>query len=68
MIVRAIKSFVGKGTDGVKYRKDVGDVFELPVGSDWIDAGLVVPMDDGPETAATQPPETAVKPRARKRG
>lgn len=69
MKVRAIRSFVGKGPDGIKYRHEEGNIFELPEGSDWIRAGLVVPVEDeGPETAATQPAETAVKPKARKRG
>lgn len=69
MKVKAIRSFVGKGPDGIKYRAAVGDILELPDWSDWIRAGLVVPVeDDAPETAATQPAETAAKPKARKRG
>lgn len=81
--VKAIKSFVGKGPNGIKYRQEAGDVFDLPEGTDWIKAGLVAPVDrqesvepGGPaetgelELAATEPAETAVKPKGtrKKRG
>lgn len=69
--VKAIKSFVGKGPDGIKYRQAEGDVFELPDGSDWIRAGLVVAFETGDlELAATEPAETAVAPKGtrKKRG
>lgn len=66
--VRAIKSFVGKGPDGIKYRANEGDVLEVPEGTDWIRAGLVVAVEDWDEveTMAKEPAETAVKPKARK--
>lgn len=72
MKVQALKSFVGKGPNGIKYRQEAGDIFELPEGSDWIKAGLVAPVvEDGElELAATEPPETAVMPKGtrKKRG
>lgn len=71
MKVKAIKSFVGKGPDGIKYRQEAGDVFDLPEGTDWIKAGLVIPAETGElELAATEPAETAVAPKGtrKKRG
>jgi hypothetical protein len=63
MLVRAVKSFGGS-----KYgHKPAGSVFELPEGVDWLQAGLVEPVEQEIETASVEAPETAVKPKAKRR-
>ena len=67
MKVRATISFV----DGQFGRHNKDEVFEMPVEADWLNAGLVVPVDDdGIETAAITPPQKAVikKTNGRKKG
>ncbi len=41
MKVKAIRSFVGTDGSGAKHRHQVGDVFDLPKGVDWLKAGFV---------------------------
>lgn len=60
MLVRALKSFGGRGPWGSIHVSD-GDVFELPHGADWLRAGLVEIYDPetmaAPESAMLPPPE-----------
>lgn len=66
MRVRAVKSF-GSTFYG---HKPAGSVFELPDGVDWLEAGLVEPVDEKAgeiESATLEAPEKAVKPRAKKK-
>ena len=63
MRVRALTSFAGSGVS-----VGMGDEFELPEGVDWLRAGLVeVIPEPEQEKAVAEPPEKAVKPRARGR-
>lgn len=66
MRVKAVKSFGGVTSEG-RYHISEGEEFELPEGVDWLRAGLVVPVKAAVETAAIEPPEKAVRPKARKR-
>lgn len=74
--VRALKSFAGVvGYQG--YSVHEGDEFDLPAGTDWIRAGLVMDITPHPariektvsaETATITPPERAVDMKRRKKG
>jgi hypothetical protein len=57
MLVKATISFV----DGKYGRHNEDDVFELPAGCDWLQSGLVEPVEPKIETAAIEPPKRAVK-------
>lgn len=61
MKVQANVSFVGS-VDGTKFRANEGDIFELPNGVDWLNAGLVSPFKGEVEKAVVIPPEKAVAP------
>lgn len=50
MLVRAVKSFGGVGPWGRMHVSE-GQIFELPYGSDWLRAGLVVAVEGAPESA-----------------
>lgn len=67
MRVRAVRSFVARLSDGRTFRAVAGDEFELPGGVDWLRAGLVEEVADGPESAALEPGEKAVKPAPKKK-
>ena len=43
MLVRATASFIPAVGPSI----DVGDIFDLPPGVDWLAAGLVVPAEKG---------------------
>lgn len=58
MIVRCVQSFVGTWPiTGEKRSIGMNDVFELPPGTDWLNAGLVEPIEKQPETAARAKPK-----------
>lgn len=63
MKVRAVKSFGGSQYG----HRAAGSVFDLPDGVDWLEAGLVVPVEPEIETAAMEAPEKAVKPKPKKK-
>lgn len=63
----ALKSFVGGAPNGAQVHVTEGDVFDLPPGTDWVQAGLARPLPAQAETAAVEPPERAVIKRPRKR-
>lgn len=46
MKVRAVLSFSGSEPGGGSFSIQEGQVFELPEGTDWLEAGLVVPVDE----------------------
>lgn len=50
MQVQAQTSFVGYDGNGIKYRVDAGTDFPLPLGVDWLEKGLVIPMQEQEET------------------
>ena len=55
MKVRALKSFVGSDGNKRKYRIEVGQEFDLPPGTNWLEAGFVEPVEiDLRETAVSQ--------------
>ena len=62
MQVRATRSFV----DGKYGRHNEDDVFELPAGCDWLQSGLVEPVEPEIETASMEPPTRIKKTNARK--
>lgn len=66
MRVKALKSFISR-IDGQTYRVEQDDVLEMPLSADWAQAGLVKPLDDGPETASIKPPERSVTKKSRAR-
>lgn len=68
MKVKVLIPFVAE-IDGVGYLGRKGAVLELPAGADWLTAGWVVPVKETEQEAAVlePPPETAVKPRAKRR-
>lgn len=69
MRVRAVKSFAGQDGDGNHVSVGMGDEFELPLGVDWLQAGLVEPVVvrgvDIAEKAVVKPAERRTE-RARK--
>lgn len=56
MKVRALKSFGGR----IGHFPE-GSVFDLPDGVDWLEAGLVEPVVEKPETADSKAVKRAVK-------
>lgn len=50
MKVRAVKSFAGRGVS-----HGAGDIFELPENVDWLQAGLVEPVEEAKKTATAEP-------------
>jgi hypothetical protein len=67
MKVKAVKSFAGMAGN-TKYRVSAGDEFDLPAGTDWLKAGLVVPLAGSTPAKASTPNKTAAKPSSAKRG
>jgi len=63
MKVKALKSF--GGLDVGHY--SAGQVFDLPDGVDWLEAGLVEAYKEPAEAATAEAPEKAVKPRTTRR-
>lgn len=65
MKVKAVKSFAGTDGDGNPVSIGMGDVFELPEGVDWLQAGLVVPVvvraEEKAEKAVVAPAESRRK-------
>lgn len=61
MLVRVVRSFVGKLPNGETFVGSMGAVVDLPPGTDWLAAGFVVPVEDGPESAMAQPAEDAMR-------
>lgn len=61
MRVKCIRSFVGKAPDGRTYSPSMGDEFELPDGTDWLQAGFVEPLKEQKETATQAKPKTRSK-------
>jgi hypothetical protein len=64
MKVRALVSF-SDGVFGVNVEE--GQVFDLPHGTDWLQAGLVAPVTEERESAMLAAPERAVKKTAQPR-
>lgn len=54
MKVRALTSFAGVDINGTPHSIAAGAEFELPPGVDWVQAGLVVPVDTEPEQATSK--------------
>ena len=75
MKVRVLKSFVGHYEEDGQLKPisaGMNDVIELPEGVDWLRVGLVEPVKEegprsGPESAALEPAEKAMKPAAKKK-
>lgn len=63
MRVIALKAF--GGTEHGSFSQ--GQVFDLPDGVDWLEAGLVRPVKAEPESATVEAEEKAVKPRTKRR-
>jgi hypothetical protein len=65
MKVRCVRSFAGRAPDGSLVSHSEGEVFELPKGTDWLQAGLVVPVVeraiDQAEKEIVNPPESRTK-------
>ena len=58
--VKAVRDFVAR-IDGHRRHFNIGDEFILPGGSDWLKAGLVVPVRGSSEKETVKHPERAVK-------
>jgi hypothetical protein len=67
MKVKAVKSFAGMAGN-TKYRVSAGDEFDLPAGTDWLKAGLVVPLGATAPVKEEPVKKTAPKPSSVKRG
>jgi len=67
MKVKAVKSFAGMAGN-TKYRVSEGEEFDLPAGTDWLKAGLVVPLGATAPVKEEPVKKTAPKPSSVKRG
>ena len=67
MKVKALTTFGGTDAIGNHVHVSAGDVFELPPGVDWINAGLVEPITPEPEAAVVQVPRRAVRKKPKRR-
>jgi len=65
MKVRALTTFGGTDAIGNPIHVSAGDVFDLPPGVDWINAGFVVAVEQ--EEATVQVPERATKAKPKRR-
>ena len=67
MKVKAVKSFAGMAGN-TKYRVSEGEEFDLPAGTDWLKAGLVVPLGATAPVKEEPVKKTAPKTSSVKRG